>query len=124
MKTAAKSPAIIGITGGSGSGKTELARRLLKRLGKHAALVSQDWYYHDRSTLSPEEKRKLNFDHPRSFDAALLMRHLRELKRWRPVQTPRYDYASHRRFEQAVPLPSADIILLEGLVILNDARLR
>lgn len=115
---------IVGITGGSGSGKTWLANYLLEQLGDRAALISQDWYYHDRSALSPEEKLQLNFDHPQAFDGALLSRHLGSLRAGRPVALPRYDYATHRRLEGSLPLTKPDLLVLEGILILNNARLR
>ncbi|MEI8341752.1 MAG: uridine kinase [Verrucomicrobiota bacterium] len=117
-------PLIIGIAGGSGSGKTVLAKKIIAQLGRRAVLVSQDWYYHDRSGLPPKEQLALNFDHPSSFDAALLRRHLVELKAGRPIRPPHYEYATHRRTEGDTTLKSSPVIVLEGLLILHNAPLR
>ncbi len=114
---------IIGITGGSGSGKTELANYLCKALGRRAMLLSHDWYYKDRTGCADEARSKLNFDHPRALETALLTRHLRELSARKEVRAPRYNYATSSRTE-SVAARSADIIFLEGLFILHEERLR
>ena len=118
------SPRIIGIAGGTGCGKSEFANWLLKALHPHATLISQDWYYRDRSAVPPEKVEQLNFDHPTAIDNALLRRHLLKLKALQPIAAPRYDYVSHRRLPHSVPIAPAPIILLEGILILHDARLR
>ena len=119
-----KPPRIVGIAGGTGCGKSALAASLLEALHPHAALISQDWYYHDRSGVPSEEAVQLNFDHPSALDNALLRRHLLKLKAFQVVESPRYDYATHQRLARTVPVAPAPIILLEGILILHDARLR
>lgn len=123
-KVFSPTPRIVGIAGGSGSGKTELARRLVRNLGKRAVLISHDWYYRDRSKVRAGAKKKINFDHPSAFETPLLLKHLQALKARRGIETPRYDYASHRRLKQTVEMAAADIILIEGLFVLHDIRLR
>ena len=118
------SPCIIGIAGGSGSGKSELAVSLARHLDPHTTLISQDWYYRDQGGVASDAGHLLNFDHPKAFDSALLRSHLLKLKSWQTVFTPRYDYATHRRLETTVPATPSPIILLEGILILHDARLR
>ena len=117
-------PRIIGIAGGTGCGKSALAVSLIEALHPHATLVSQDWYYKDRGGISAGEAQELNFDHPSAFDGALLRRHLLQLKASKPIEAPRYDYATHRRLADTVSVPDAPIVLLEGILILHDARLR
>ncbi len=123
-RSSSRSPFIVGIAGGTGSGKSELAAFLAKALRPHATLVSQDWYYRDQNGISPEERLRLNFDHPDAFDNALLRKHLSRLKAREEVLSPRYDYASQRRHAESVPLNHSRIILLEGILILHDSRLR
>jgi uridine kinase len=121
----AQKPAVlVGIAGGTASGKSTLARDLVAAMRGRAVLVSQDWYYRDQSNLPPERERELNFDHPNSFDAALLRRQLRELKSRRAVEAPQYDYATHRRLRRTVRVEPADLIVLDGLLILHDPALR
>ena len=117
-------PLIVGIAGGTGSGKSEFAVALLEALQPHATLVSQDWYYRDHAGISPEAALKLNFDHPSAIENALLRKHLLRLKTRKEACTPRYDYASHRRLAATVTVTHSPIILLEGILILHDARLR
>ena len=115
---------IIGITGGSGSGKTELANYLFKALRGRAALISHDWYYRDRAGLSEEARKKVNFDHPNALETTVLVKHLEALSAGRDVPTPRYDYATSSRMKESVSAGSAGIILIEGLFILHEERLR
>jgi uridine kinase len=122
---AAARPAIlVGITGGTASGKSTLASDLVAAMRGRAVLVSQDWYYRDQSRLPPEQEKELNFDHPNAFDAALLRHDLRELKARRAVEAPQYDYATHRRVRRTVRVEPADMIVLDGLLILHDPALR
>jgi uridine kinase len=109
---------IIGIAGGTGSGKTWLARFLKAEFGDRAALISQDWYYKDQSAAP--NQAALNFDHPRALETSLLVRHLDALRRGRPVQTPRYDFATHARAVRAVALDPAPVVILEGLFVLHQ----
>ena len=109
---------IVGIAGGTGSGKSWLAHFLMGELGPSAALVSQDWYYKDQSAAA--DPASLNFDHPRAFETGLLVGHLDALRRGRPVQTPRYDFATHTRAAQAIGLNPAPVVILEGLFVLHQ----
>jgi uridine kinase len=109
---------IVGIAGGTGSGKSWLAHFLMEELGARAALISQDWYYKDQSAAANPDT--LNFDHPRAFETRLLVGHLDALRRGRPVQTPRYDFATHSRSANAVPLQPAPVVIIEGLFVLHQ----
>jgi uridine kinase len=112
-------PFIAGIAGGSGSGKSWLAAFLLERLGSRCALICQDWYYKDQRQASAEQLANLNFDHPRAFDTALLIRHLDAVKRGQTIQTPRYDYTTHARHGGVACAP-APIVIVEGIFVLHQ----
>lgn len=115
---------LVGIAGGSGSGKTWLARYLLEAFGSSAVLVSQDWYYHDQSRLSPEAQLALNFDHPQAFDNDLFYRDLLTLRGGIAVTRPRYEYSTYRRLSGGVPLEPAALVLVEGLLVLGEQKIR
>ncbi|MGH7368439.1 MAG: uridine kinase [Candidatus Rokuibacteriota bacterium] len=112
----------IGIAGGTGAGKTTLARRLAEALG-HVSLLDLDSYYLDRSGLSRERRARLNFDEPQAFDVSLLLQHLRHLRDGRPVEKPRYSFEHHTRagFDILHPAP---IVVVEGLFALWWEELR
>ncbi len=119
-----KSVCVVGIAGGSGSGKSWLAAFLKRRLREKAVVLSQDWYYKDNGHIRGAEARKLNFDHPNAIDMALLSRHLDRLIAGETVAAPRYDYASHSRLIETHTVRPAPVILLEGLLVLHEPRLR
>lgn len=121
----ARRSVVIGIAGGSGSGKTTVARNLLEGIAPAGiAMVSQDNYYHDLGHLAMEDRKKTNFDHPDSIDNELLCRHLRDLREGRPIQLPLYNYITHTRREETVELEPAPVIIVEGILVLVDPRLR
>jgi len=111
---------IVGIAGGTGSGKSWLANFVKAQLGSNAALISQDWYYKDQRNADRATKRSLNFDHPRALENGLLIGHLDALRRGRAVETPRYNYATHTRARRTVPLPPARVVIVEGLFVLQQ----
>lgn len=115
---------VLGLGGGSGSGKSWLAAYLKRRLGPKAAIVCLDWYYRDNGHLTPEQSRKLNFDHPRAIETPLLVRHLKRLIRGKPVDAPLYDYATHSRLKQTHRVKPAPIVIVEGLFALQPGPLR
>ena len=115
---------VVGIAGGTGSGKTTLARAIRARLAPHQPLLlHQDSYYKDTGACTEEEKERTNFDHPDAFDTALLVDHLAALKAGKAVHHPVYDFAKHARsgYTKVEPAP---IILLEGILILAEPALR
>lgn len=116
---------IIGIAGGTGSGKTSVARAIIKKLGaRNVNLISQDNYYFDHSAYSPAEREKINYDHPNAFDNALLLRHIRALRRKESVRMPIYDFTKHIRLTETIPLRHKPIALIEGIHVLSDEALR
>lgn len=121
-----RSPSVvIGVAGGSGSGKTTVVRRIVESLGAdQVTVLEHDRYYRDRSDLRLEERASLNYDHPDSLETDLMVRHVAELKRGQPVEVPTYDFARYCRLpatETALPRPA---IIVEGILIFTDAPLR
>ena len=105
---------LIGVAGGTGSGKTSFARKLVEAIGEESCLmVPQDSYYRDTSSLTAEERARWNYDHPHAFDTSLLEQDLRELKMSRPVPHLTYDYATHARIVQPDALRPRPVIVLE-----------
>lgn len=117
-------PVIIGVAGGTGSGKTTVAKNLVKQLSESVIYLEQDSYYKDQSHLAFEERIKTNYDHPLAFDNDLLYQHLLLLKSCRPIEKPVYDYTRHTRSRETVYLEPKNVIILEGILILDDERLR
>lgn len=117
-------PVIIGVAGGTGSGKTTVAKNLVKQLTESVIYLEQDSYYKDQSHLAFEERIKTNYDHPLAFDNDLLYHHLLQLKSYQPIEKPIYDYTRHTRSEETLYLEPKDVIILEGILILDDERLR
>ncbi len=118
-------PIIIGVAGGSGSGKTTVVQEIIRGLQDADVVVIQhDAYYRDQSHLSLEERAALNFDHPDALETDLLVAHLRELVQGRPVQVPVYNFATHCREKTTVTVYPRKVIILEGILILSDPALR
>lgn len=116
---------ILGVSGGSGSGKTTFARELQRQLGEDiCGILSQDHYYIDQSARFNEDGGDINFDHPDALDFELLEKHLRSLKRGEAVEVPVYDFATHRRLKTTRPLAPKPIIVVDGTLILSQERIR
>ena len=121
----ASKPLIIGLVGGSGSGKTTVARGILGALGGvDAAFVDQDAYYKDLHALPLEERAKVNFDHPDALDNDLLIAHLQSLANGVAIDKPTYDFAHHTRAEATVRVEPRDVILVDGILLFVDPGLR
>ncbi len=118
-------PIVIGVTGGSGSGKTSVSRAIFDHFSGHSILLlEQDFYYKDQSHLSFEERLKTNYDHPFAFDTDLLIKHVEDLINFKAIDKPVYDYAKHTRSDQIIHQEPKEVIIIEGILILDDPRLR
>ncbi len=118
-------PLLIGITGGTGSGKSTVSREILKSIHKkNVAIIEQDSYYKDQSHLSFEERVKTNYDHPFAFDNNLLIQHLVDLINNKPIEKPIYDFEQHTRKKETITVYPKEIIILEGILILADEQIR
>ena len=118
-------PLIIGITGGSGSGKTSVTHAISEVFKDHSVVViEQDYYYKDQSHLAFEERLNTNYDHPFAFDNDLLIQHVNDLLNDKAIEKPIYDYAQHTRSSETILIEPKDVIILEGILVLEDERLR
>lgn len=118
-------PVLIGVAGGSGSGKTTVAKELFRQFQNDSVImIEQDSYYKDQSHLSADERALTNYDHPFAFDNDLLLTHLQELLAGRAVEKPIYDFKVHNRKEEHIQVDPKDVIILEGMLILEDTRIR
>lgn len=117
---------VIGVAGGSGSGKTTVARRLVEIFAepRTVQLIAQDAYYKDQAHLSFEERQQINYDHPLAFDNDLLARHVHDLREGRSIEQPIYSFLTHTRLAETQTVKSAKIIILEGILVMEDQRLR
>ncbi|WP_283278972.1 uridine kinase, partial [Streptococcus dysgalactiae] len=118
-------PIIIGVTGGSGGGKTSVSRAILDSFpNARIAMIQHDSYYKDQSHMSFEERVKTNYDHPLAFDTDFMIQQLKELLAGRPVDIPIYDYKKHTRSDKTFRQDPQDVIIVEGILVLEDERLR
>ena len=116
---------IIGIAGGTGSGKTTVVRKIMERLPEgEVGIISQDNYYKDSSHVPPEDRQKINFDEPAAFDWDLLLKHLKMLKAGESIEMPTYSYLTCSRQKETIPMDPHDVVLIEGILVLSDPRLR
>lgn len=117
-------PVVIGVAGGTGSGKTTVTRSISQRFSDKTILViEQDYYYKDQSHLPFEERLKTNYDHPLAFDNDLLIEHVKDLVHQKAIEKPVYDYKVHNRSQKVIHVEPKEVIILEGILILEDPRL-
>jgi uridine kinase len=118
-------PLVVGIAGGTGSGKTTVAQRLAGAMPpERCAMIEHDAYYRDQGHLAPDERAAINYDHPSALESALLAEHLRELRAGRAVEVPIYDFATHTRRRETRPIAPARVILVEGILVFSEPALR
>jgi len=118
-------PIVIGIAGGSGSGKTTVANVVLEQVGEQKiAFLAHDAYYKDLSDLPYSQRAKINFDHPNSLDTELIIQHVKSLKNWQPIRLPIYDFKTHTRTNQSIPVEPQAVIIVEGILIFAEPELR
>lgn len=118
-------PLVIGIAGGSGSGKTTVAQEILQRVGpERIAFLQHDSYYKNISGLPPNQRIEVNFDHPHSLETELLIEHIASLRDGKPVEVPIYDFSTHSRTGQTFTVQPRRVILVEGILIFTEATLR
>lgn len=120
-----QTPLVIGIAGGSGSGKTTIAHIILDRVGaERIAFFPHDSYYRDLSDLSLSKRAEVNFDHPNSLETELLVEHLKRIRAGNPIEMPVYSFTTHSRTEQTIRIEAQPIILVEGILIFAEPELR
>lgn len=118
-------PVVIGVAGGSGSGKTSVTKAIFDHFKGHSILMlEQDYYYKDQSHLPFEERLKTNYDHPLAFDNELLINHIQKLLNYESVEKPVYNYSMHTRSEESIHVEPKDVIIVEGILILEEEGLR
>lgn len=115
---------IIGIAGGTGSGKSTFTNRIKEKFGGDVTVIYHDNYYRRRDDMTFEDRKKVNYDHPDALETELLVEHLRLLKEGKPIECPVYDFAQHNRSDKTTVIYPSKIILVEGILILADERLR
>jgi uridine kinase len=118
-------PLVIGIAGGTGSGKTTVANVIVSRVGaEQIAYLPHDAYYKDLSDLPPAQRAMINFDHPNSLDTDLMIEHVRQLKAWQAINLPIYDFKHHNRTDQVIYIEPRPVIVVEGILIFVDPIMR
>ena len=116
---------VIGVAGGSGSGKTTIAHAVVDSVGADVVtLIQHDAYYRDSAHLDMAERQKINYDHPDSLETELLIHHLQELRSGRPVEVPVYDFSIHTRTAETVPVAAEAVVMVEGILVLAEPELR
>ena len=119
-----QNPLFVGIAGGTGSGKTTVAAKIASFFGKSCSTIPHDSYYRDRSELTFKQREQINYDHPDSLQTALLIEHLKKLKKGQKVQVPTYDFSAHNRSKKTVVQLPKKVILIEGILLFENEELR
>jgi len=117
-------PFVVGVAGGTGSGKTTVARKIVEAGAGDVSILEFDTYYRDRPDLTYDERCQLNFDHPESLETSLMLQHIRALKRGELVETPTYDFKTHRRGEITRRVEASPILVVEGILLFVDKEVR
>jgi len=117
-------PVVIGIAGGTGSGKTSIAKTIKKQVEEHVTVLTQDSYYKSFPDLPLKERYKINFDHPSTYDTDLLIMHIKSLMKYAPIEMPIYDFSTHLRKKESIQQNPAKIIIVEGILLFENKKLR
>lgn len=118
-------PVVIGVTGGSGSGKTTVSKAIYNQLsGQSLLILQQDSYYNDQSDMTMAQRHAVNYDHPLAFDTDLMIKQIQQLLAYEPIEKPVYDYEQYTRSSKTIHQEPRDVIIVEGVLILDDQRLR
>lgn len=118
-----QTPYVIGVAGGTGSGKTTLANNLLEAFTDEALILSYDYYYLPHDDLTLEERKKLNYDHPNAFETDLMIRDVQKLRRFEPIERPRYSFVEHTRLSEKVHVEPKPLVILEGILLFENQAL-
>lgn len=125
MTALKKRPVVIGVTGGSGSGKTTVSRKIFSELSNYSIMIlQQDSYYKDQSEMTMAQRKRVNYDHPMAFDYDLLVTQLKQLLNYQAIEKPVYDYSQFTRSSRTIHQEPREVIILDGILILDDERLR
>ncbi len=114
---------VIGIAGGTGSGKSTLINKIKEEFSDSITILSHDFYYKEHSDIPFEERKKLNYDHPQAFDTDLMIEHIKELTNWKCIERPVYDFTIHNRIDQTVIVKPSKVIVVEGILIFENRQL-
>ena len=114
---------VIGIAGGTGSGKSTMIRKIKEEFSDEITILSHDFYYKHHNDIPFEERKKLNYDHPNAFDTDLMINHIKALKEWRSIERPVYDFTIHNRVDETVTVKPAKVIIVEGILIFENKEL-
>ncbi len=115
---------VIGVAGGTGSGKSTLVQKLQEAFREEVVTLSHDYYYKENNDLTLEERKKLNYDHPRSFDTTMMIEHIKALKEGVPIERPVYSFVEHTRLEKTIKVNPAKALIVEGILIFENKELR
>lgn len=114
---------VIGVAGGTGSGKSTMIRKIKEEFSDEITILSHDFYYKQHNDIPFEERKKLNYDHPNAFDTDLMINHIKALKEWRSIERPVYDFTIHNRVDETVTVKPAKVIIVEGILIFENKEL-
>ena len=114
---------VIGIAGGTGSGKSTMIRKIKEEFSDEITILSHDFYYKQHNDIPFDERKKLNYDHPNAFDTDLMINHIKALKEWRSIERPVYDFTIHNRVDETVTVKPAKVIIVEGILIFENKEL-
>ena len=114
---------VIGIAGGTGSGKSTMIRKIKEEFSDEITILSHDFSYKQHNDIPFEERKKLNYDHPNAFDTDLMINHIKALKEWRSIERPVYDFTIHNRVDETVTVKPAKVIIVEGILIFENKEL-